>query len=163
MAEPALSRGRARLLAVGAISLVACSTPVVPVPNRDAGLDPGPATSECPDAARIEPRTVGPCVVVQTRSFEHDVMPLFDGCAGEICHRFTAQEVLSQIGEPAEECCNEMQLIEPLHPERSYVLQKLIGRNLCMGSRMPLDRPPYGATDLQVLSDWICAGAQSTP
>lgn len=90
-------------------------------------------------------------------------MPLFDGCAGEICHRFTAQEVLSQIGEPAEECCNEMQLIEPLHPERSYVLQKLIGRNLCMGSRMPLDRPPYGATDLQVLSDWICAGAQSTP
>ena len=89
-------------------------------------------------------------------------MPLFDSCAGEICHSFAAGQIAEQIGVPADECCNQIQMIEPLHPERSYVLQKLIGRNLCSGSPMPLDQSPFNADDLQTISDWICQGADTS-
>lgn len=116
----------------------------------------------CPDAGA--PRgDASVCVVAQARSFTREIIPLFNGCAGEVCHSFSAGGIAQQVGLPSVECCSERLLIEPGHPERSYVLQKLRGTELCGGARMPLDHPAFTASDLQAVSDWICRGATSLP
>ncbi len=117
----------------------------------------------CPDAAAASPADAGACVSVKTRSFTRDVVPLFNSCAGEVCHSFAAGAIIQQLGIPSVECCGQEQMIEPGHPERSYVLRKLLGTNLCGGLKMPLERVPFSADDLQIVSDWICQGAGTTP
>jgi hypothetical protein len=102
-------------------------------------------------------------MLLQTRSFTQDIVPLFNSCAGEVCHSFSAGGIARQIGLPSVECCGERLLIDPGHPERSYVLQKLRGTDLCGGARMPLDHPPFSESDVQAVSDWICQGASTTP
>jgi len=102
-------------------------------------------------------------MVSARREFSRDVAPLFNGCAGEICHGFGGGAISQQVGVPAEECCNEIQMIEPGHPERSYVLMKLKGQDLCGGRPMPLDRPSFTAQDIQAVADWICQGANTSP
>jgi len=119
--------------------------------------------SGCADAGIPEPVVAGPCVSTQARSFTRDIVPLFDSCAGEICHAFAGGAIASQIHLLASECCDQRQMIEPFHPERSYVLQKLRGENLCSGWQMPLDRQPLSAPDLQSVADWICQGATTSP
>ncbi len=118
----------------------------------------------CPDAGSLIPPDAGACVVRTPRNFMTDVVPLFDGCAGEICHDFGSGAIRSQIGVLADECCNEISVIDPGHPERSYVVNKLSGTNLCMGSRqMPLDQPAFTADEIQIVADWICQGAGTSP
>ena len=117
----------------------------------------------CPEAGTLVPIDAGACVVVKKRSFAQDVAPLFNGCSGEVCHSFGSGAIVNQIGISADECCNEIQIIDPGHPERSYLLDKLLGRNLCMGSRMPLDQPPFTSDELQIVSDWVCQGADASP
>ena len=103
----------------------------------------------------------GECIVLKKRRFTQDIVPLFDSCAGEICHSFANGNISMQIGIPADECCGEIQMIEPGHPERSYVLLKLRGQNECGGSTMPLNQPPFSADDDQAIADWICQGADA--
>jgi hypothetical protein len=103
------------------------------------------------------------CVALGTRSFSRDIVPLFNGCAGEICHDFGQGAIIDQIGVPSIECCGKATIIVPGHPETSYVLNKLTGTNMCGGRQMPLDQPPYGASDIQTIADWICQGAGTTP
>ena len=54
-------------------------------------------------------------------------------------------------------------MIEPGQPERSYVLRKLMGLDLCGGSRMPLEGPAFDSDQLQTVADWICQGAGTVP
>ena len=103
------------------------------------------------------------CIPGVHRDFATDVAPLFSGCNGEICHSFGAGAIASQIGVPASECCNAIAIIDPGHPESSYLLNKLSGQGLCQGDRMPLGRAPFNGDDLQVISDWICQGAEKGP
>ena len=92
-----------------------------------------------------------------------DIVPLFNSCAGEVCHSFAAGAIARQVDVPSVECCGKRLMIEPGHPERSYVLQKLRGSDLCGGDPMPLDQARFNATDLQTISDWICQGAGTNP
>jgi hypothetical protein len=105
----------------------------------------------------------GACVSLKPRSFTREIVPLFNSCAGEVCHSFNAGAIARQVGIPSIECCGELQIIEPGHPERSYVLRKLRGQDLCGGSQMPLEQPAFSPDDLQTVADWICQGAGTTP
>ena len=127
------------------------------------GLNLNITAGSCPDAGSAAPPDAGACVPLATRSFTRDIVPLFNSCAGEVCHSFAAGAIEQQVGVASIECCGERQMIEPGHPERSYVLQKLRGENLCGGLRMPLEQLPFSASDLQTISDWICQGAGTTP
>ena len=156
--------------AVSALLLVtACSTapstttPSTTAPGAAGGLNLNLPPETCPDAGALLMADSGACSSVKPRNFMRDVVPLFNGCAGEVCHSFNAGQIAEQVGVPADECCNEIQMIEPGHPERSYVLQKLIGRNLCAGSQMPLERSPFSPDDIQTVADWICQGAGTAP
>jgi hypothetical protein len=119
-------------------------------------------SSGCPDASVTATVDAGACVSMRTRSFAQDVVPLFNGCAGEVCHDFGGGKIATQIGQPSSECCSTLEIIEPNDPERSYVLRKLRGENLCSGSQMPLGRTPLTSDEIQTVADWICQGADTT-
>jgi len=145
-------------------ALAACSkSPSEGQPANDGGLNLIVPPVTCPDAGALRAFDAGACVSLKPRSFTRDIVPLFNSCAGEVCHSFSAGQIAEQVGVPSVECCGELQMIEPAHPERSYVLQKLTGRNLCSGSQMPLSQPPFSSDDLQTVSDWICQGAATSP
>jgi hypothetical protein len=47
----------------------------------------------------------------------------------------------------------------PGDPSRSYLMQKLMGVNLCFGTQMPKAGISLSREDLNVIGGWICAGA----
>lgn len=49
--------------------------------------------------------------------------------------------------------------VDPGHPENSFLLVKLEGPSIPEGSRMPLGKPPLSAMQIQLIRDWIAAGA----
>jgi hypothetical protein len=55
--------------------------------------------------------------------------------------------------------CNDGSLrVLPGDPGQSYLMDKLLGMNLCFGSKMPKMRTlPRG--DIEAISTWICTGA----
>jgi len=145
-------------------ALVACSSAATTQPSASGGslnLDP-PPPALCPDAS-TGAMTPSTCVPGPHRDFTTEIVPLFSGCSGEICHSFAGGGIATQIGAPATECCNRIAIIESGHPESSYLLNKLSGRGLCDGAQMPLGRAAFSASDLQLLSEWICQGADTNP
>jgi hypothetical protein len=141
-----------------------CSTsPSKAPPASDGGLSLNLAPVTCPEAGTIAPADAGSCASLKPRSFTREIVPLFNSCAGEVCHSFADGAIAQQVGIPSIECCGELKLIEPGHPERSYVLRKLSGQGLCGGAQMPLERPAFSSVDLQTVADWICQGAGTTP
>lgn len=130
--------------------------------TASAGSNLAVSPGACPDAS-TEATDAGPCAPLHPRSFTRDIVPLFNGCAGEVCHSFSSGGIAQQVNVPSVECCQQRLMIEPGHPERSYVLQKLRGTELCGGDPMPLEQPRFNAADLQAISDWICQGASTTP
>lgn len=146
--------------------LAGCSSPAQSF-QPGAGLSSGGAAflippPSCPDAASLA-ADAGACVPVRKRDFVSDVAPLFDSCGGEVCHSFAAGAIAGTIRLPSNNCCGQLQIIEPGRPERSYLIDKLLGRDRCGGSRMPLDRPAFSADEVQVVADWICLGARTSP
>jgi len=50
--------------------------------------------------------------------------------------------------------------VDPGHPENSFLLSKLEGPSVGQGSRMPLAGLPLTPGEIQLVRDWIAAGAQ---
>jgi hypothetical protein len=148
-----------------AILLVGCGGPSTDhnAPTSDGGLLLNVPVTTCPDGGTVDAgqAAVSTCVPAQHRNFATDVQPIFGACSGEICHDFAAKGgVALAIGSLSAECCDRRALIAPGFPERSYLLDKLRGQDLCADSRsMPLDKPPLSAADIEIISDWICEGA----
>jgi hypothetical protein len=144
-----------------------CSSPPPAASSSLGSAGTGPSINvpdiSCPEAGTLVSADAGTCVLHTPRNFAREVAPLFNGCGGEICHDFSAGAIVRQIGILADECCNQISIIDPGHPERSYLLDKLSGQHLCMGSQMPLDQPAFTADELQTVADWICQGAGATP
>jgi len=96
--------------------------------------------------------------------YAHDVAPVLSRCSGEICHNIVQpSDARWFVGRPADECCGARVLVDPGHPELSYLVDKLRGTNLCQGTRMPLDAPALSAPDIATIEAWICQGAQTPP
>lgn len=58
----------------------------------------------------------------------------------------------------ASECNDGRKRVLPGHPSQSYLLDKLMGVDLCFGTKMPKLGMLSGA-QIQTISDWICTGA----
>lgn len=89
-------------------------------------------------------------------SYQQDIAPIIGTCTGEICHGGWSYETV--VGRPSRECCDQF-LVSPGDPSKSYLLNKLEGKNICWGSRMPLDPSPLATASIQKIADWICQGA----
>lgn len=143
-------------------ALIACSsTARTPSPASGGGLNLDlPPPVNCADSGVRVPAPMA-CINSVHRDFESDVVPLFSDCGGEICHSFASGGIADQIGVLATECCDQIPVIDPGHPESSYLLNKLSGQGLCDGVQMPIGRTPFSESDLRVINDWICQGANT--
>ncbi|MEJ7732895.1 MAG: hypothetical protein WKG00_27330 [Polyangiaceae bacterium] len=104
-------------------------------------------------------------------SFAADIQPIFtQSCALTNCHRGSQPDVgldLSDgkahaeiFGVATAECSGARTRVIPGDPDESYLLDKVLGVDLCnKSSRMPINSPKLSEAKLAVLHAWICAGA----
>jgi hypothetical protein len=135
---------------------------------------PGPGTSE-----DLAPRARGELAVSQeTRAasspscagrplrdvhLARDVQPIFmSACSGEFCHRLTtpSRAYAFLVNQDSVECDDSRPLVTPGDPDRSYVVDKILDRNLCAGHPMPRGLENRLSPDeVRTVTDWICGGA----
>jgi hypothetical protein len=103
-------------------------------------------------------------------SLSKDVEPIFyDSCAFNECHSNASPKAgldLSRgkaradlINKEAAGCTDGRKLVEPGNPDKSYLIDKLKGMNICFGEPMPYGDPPLSAAKMKTITDWILAGA----
>jgi hypothetical protein len=102
-------------------------------------------------------------------SFSADVQPIFtESCAGSRCHsgiRPQAQLDLSAgrahaelVGERSTQCTSRL-LVAPNDAKSSYLVDKLLGQNLCLGTQMPKRGVSLARDQIDAIVSWICHGA----
>ena len=57
------------------------------------------------------------------------------------------------------QCADQRLIVKPGDPANSYLIQKLVGSEMCFGVRMPKMGEPLPAASIQTLVNWICQGA----
>ncbi|HEX7941708.1 MAG TPA: hypothetical protein VF488_07865 [Gemmatimonadaceae bacterium] len=137
------------------IALAACGV------NDRAPSDHGPAldASSVPptDAMQVSCPSRGPV------SFKTDVVPLIGHCTtGDGCHgvgsvmTWPYQALVNVV---VADCSDQRVIVKPGDPSASYLVNKLLGVNLCSGARMPLQGTPLSDADMAKIEAWICQGA----
>ncbi len=86
--------------------------------------------------------------------FRTDVLPVFRGCSGELCH--APWSYGATVGIASAECCDRRKLVDPGNPSGSYLVQKIRGVDLCGNSSKMGDVP---VDVIRSIEDWICLGA----
>ena len=104
-------------------------------------------------------------------SFAADVQPIFTAkCASAGCHASSSPQAglvlasgsayASIVNVNAAQCGGTRKRVLPGDPDNSYIIDKLLGSNLCGGAKMPAS----GTMDpgqIDTIAAWICAGAQN--
>ena len=57
------------------------------------------------------------------------------------------------------EQCNGKKLVVPGNPASSYLINKLLGVDMCSGTAMPKTDMRLPRAEIDAISAWICAGA----
>ncbi len=107
--------------------------------------------------------------VAEVPSFKDDILPMFAvSCAGSDCHTEEDREApldleaamayANLVDVEAEDCAGK-RLVVPGSPDTSYLVDKLMGGNICEGGRMPLSDEPLPNLGIARVVRWICAGA----
>ncbi|HEX3477595.1 MAG TPA: hypothetical protein VHT91_21380 [Kofleriaceae bacterium] len=122
-----------------------------------APTDASPAPP-APDAALVTCPSSGPV------SFKTDVVPLIGHCTnGDGCHgigRLTTWPYQALINVVAADCSDPRVIVKPGDPSASYLVDKLLGVNLCNGTRMPPPlATPLSDASMATIEAWICQGA----
>ena len=65
----------------------------------------------------------------------------------------------SLVNVAASQCKDGRKRVVPGSPSTSYLVQKLIGVNMCSGSQMPKQGQGLPSTQEQTIANWICIGA----
>lgn len=55
--------------------------------------------------------------------------------------------------------CGARPLVKPGAPTGSYLVDKLLGTNLCSGSQMPKAGSSIPSAQIDLIRSWICQGA----
>jgi hypothetical protein len=97
-------------------------------------------------------------------SFAAAVLPVLSTCAMVNCHTGTlpagnlnldASVAYAQLVDaPTTHCADGRKRVVPGDPRASYVVNKMMGVDLCYGFQMPTT-----FSSIQVVTDWICEGA----
>lgn len=94
-----------------------------------------------------------------------DVEPiLMSRCSGEFCHGLTmtsaSRAYAFLVNQESVECDDSRPLVMPGDIEHSYVVDKMLGRNLCAGHPMPRGLGNrLSPEEVRTVTDWICEGA----
>lgn len=136
----------------------------------DTSVDPlhcGGCDQPCPSGAACEGAACacpGPPL-----SYASDIGPMFvEDCTGPGCHGapmpqegldLRAGSGYASLVDVASAQCGSRLRVAPGDPDASYLLDKLLGVDLCMGNRMPKADTPYAADRIDLVTAWICQGA----
>lgn len=104
-----------------------------------------------------------------TVSLSRDVQPIFSkSCALRGCHGATLPKegldlssgasYSNLVNVAAKECTGRLR-VKPGDPAASYLVNKLMGVNLCFGSQMPKSGTSLPKAELDSIGTWICNGA----
>jgi hypothetical protein len=105
-------------------------------------------------------------------SFSGDVVTIFtQRCSDGMCHSgrrpaagmdlsSAAAAHASLVGVPGD-CSDGRLRVAPGDPDRSYLIDKLRGRNLCRGVQMPNRGEALPESQILLIEDWICGGARN--
>lgn len=116
--------------------------------------------------------TSGACVCTTTSgvSFANNVQPIFtQSCALAGCHSsLRPQEGMNLsagaayanlVGVAARECTGGRLRVKAGDPATSYVMDKLMGVDLCFGTQMPKTGVSLPQSQIETIAAWICEGA----
>jgi hypothetical protein len=136
----------------------------------DVMTDPdhcGDCTTMCPTG---EPCDAGTCACegASALSYAANIEPVLAAqCTAAGCHRgpvpqaglnlTTGNGYAGLVGVASSQCANRM-IVAPGQPGASYLVNKLMGTNLCFGTKMP-KTGSIGADNIAAINDWICTGA----
>ena len=106
----------------------------------------------------------------QVVSFDADVAPLLaNNCTNAGCHSgikakenldlTLAKSYAALVSVSAQQCSDGRERVKPGDPSASYLMQKLLGRDLCTGTQMPKAGVTLPSADMAVIGAWICQGA----
>jgi hypothetical protein len=128
----------------------------------------GGCDQSCPNGSACSEGTCG--CEGDAPSYAADIEPVFvASCTGAGCHGFPQAAAgldlragygyAAMLGAPSEQC-TARSLVAPGDPAGSYLLDKLLGVDLCLGTAMPkgAGEVPFAESDL--VAAWICHGAQ---
>lgn len=97
------------------------------------------------------------------------MQPIFTAnCTSNGCHSGTrpAESLTLEAGKSFAELvngasseCGARKLVAPGAPSSSYLMDKLLGTNLCSGSQMPKAGTSIPSTQIDLIRGWICQGA----
>jgi len=128
-------------------------------PELDIIEDVAPSMDTAPDA---------PVEVCET--FASSIQPLLDvDCV--ICHKgpngslglfLTADVAIEELVNIPSTHDNNLLLVTPFEPENSFFVEKLKD-SPSHGNKMPLGKPAWTPAVVQLISDWIAAGATQEP
>jgi len=101
-------------------------------------------------------------------SFSEHILPILENsCSGSDCHTkatkaplgLEPEEAYSHLVNVAAEGCSDATLVVPGDPNKSYLLDKLLGGTVCDGAQMPLADKPLPDIATARFVRWICDGA----
>jgi hypothetical protein len=106
------------------------------------------------------------------KSFVADVYPLLsaNGCAGMGCHGgarpaqgldlSSAAAAYDALVDVASTECGARLLVATSDPASSYLVDKVLGQQLCSGSKMPKAGTPLSSAEVDTIRAWIGSGAK---
>jgi hypothetical protein len=102
-------------------------------------------------------------------AFSSVIAPKFEtSCAGIGCHSgarpkegllLTAAAAYDELVGVSSGQCSGRKLVDPGSPSTSYLINKLLGTDMCTGTAMPKADMRLPQADIDAISAWICAGA----
>jgi hypothetical protein len=108
------------------------------------------------------------CVTSRSVSFQAEVEPILAAaCSAAACHggvrpkenlSLVTGQAYAQLVNVASSQCGGQRVV-PSSPSSSYLMQKLLNVDVCMGTQMPKVGESLPAGDLDTISSWICSGA----
>lgn len=110
------------------------------------------------------------CVASTAVSFATEVAPILEGgCADMGCHGgrrpqeglslLAADAYAALVGVNSVQCTPSMLLVDPGNSSGSYLMNKLLGQDMCSGTIMPKGAGELSAEEKDIIGQWICAGA----
>jgi stigma-specific protein Stig1 len=138
-----------------------------------ACVDTATDSSNCGTCGKVCPSgqvcTAGVCSCGPTVSFANQVQPIFSAsCASAGCHtgvKPAASLSLSSgyayaalVNVPASSCSGRIRVTPSAVPQ-SYLMNKLLGIDICSGTQMPKTGAALATSEINTISAWICEGA----
>jgi hypothetical protein len=125
----------------------------------------GQCVTSCPSPQIV----CGGTCVNPSATLSGDVQPILTGsCALAGCHAgakpqqnmlLTSGNTYKNVVNVSSAECSSLMRVAPNQVDQSYLMDKLLGKNMCSGTQMPKTGSSLSTAQLGTIRSWICSGA----